>query len=70
MVDEYLSLGVPGPLAEGDFVVVNNVGAYSLSMVAPFLRPDVAVLKRSGDDGAWLPVRRAATPSDVFARML
>lgn len=70
MVDEYLTFGVPGPLAEGDFVVFNNVGAYSLSMVAPFLRPDVAVLKRSGDGGTWLPVRRAATPADVFATML
>ncbi len=70
MPDEFMCLGLPGPLAEGDFLVFGNVGAYSLSMVAPFLRPDVAVLKRSPESGHWLQVRRRGTAEDVFAAML
>lgn len=70
MPDEFMSIGLPGPLAEGDFLVFGRVGAYSISMVAPFLRPDVAVLKRSTASGDWLQVRRAGTPEDVFAGML
>ncbi|MEI6620718.1 MAG: hypothetical protein WCP28_02260 [Actinomycetes bacterium] len=70
IADEYLALDLPGPLAEGDFLEFGNVGAYSVSMVPPFVRPDIAVLKRSGTDRPWVMVRRAATPQDVFAAML
>jgi diaminopimelate decarboxylase len=69
IADEYMALDVPGPLAEADFLEFGNVGAYSVSMVPPFVRPDIAGLKRTDPDGRWTAVRRAATPEDVFGAM-
>ncbi|MEI8084168.1 MAG: hypothetical protein WCI74_20195, partial [Actinomycetes bacterium] len=70
IADDFMALDLPGPLAEGDFLEFGNVGAYSVSMAPPFVRPDIAVLKRTDPDGNWTGVRRAATPEDVFGAML
>ncbi len=46
MPDEYLALGVPGPLEPGDFVCFHRVGAYSWAMAPEWLRDRAPVLTR------------------------
>ena len=49
----------------GDFVVFENVGAYTVVMKPPFIQPAPAILAHEG--GSFAPARRAERCDDVFA---
>lgn len=48
MEHDVISESFPGPLEEGDFIVVANRGAYSLNYTPPFIVPSPAVVDRRG----------------------
>jgi diaminopimelate decarboxylase len=66
---EYLAFDVRGPVAPGDFLRFDHVGAYSVGAMTPaFLLPIPPVLARD-QDGQWHRWRSAQTPADVFDQM-
>ena len=62
---DYLYQNYSGELAKEDFVILSNVGSYSLVMKPPFILPDIPVIELSGDGGPEL-IKRAQTAEDVF----
>ena len=56
-----------GNLAPGDFVVFDNVGAYTVVMKPPFIQPSPAIVALRRDDLGFDLVKRRETASDVFA---
>lgn len=48
MEHDVISKSFPGPLAEGDFIVIPNRGAYSLNYTPPFIVPPPAVVDQRG----------------------
>ena len=66
MEDDRLFAGHRGGIAAGDFVVFENVGAYSLVLRPPFIRPCPPVLE-VGPDGAARVVKRGERLDDVIA---
>ncbi len=63
---DYLSRSLPGPLSVGDFLVYHQVGSYSVVMKPPFILPATPILKREGDGGGCVPVKRRETCDYVF----
>lgn len=61
---DYLYAHYDGPLNEGDFVVFDNVGSYSLSFKPPFIWPNVPVLEYR--DGCLHVVKRQEELSDIM----
>lgn len=55
MEGDYLALGVPLAVSEGDFLSFARVGAYSISMAPRALAPPAAVLTRRAAGAPWLP---------------
>jgi diaminopimelate decarboxylase len=64
MEDDVLVRGYDGPIAAGDYLVFQNVGAYSIVLKPPFGLPAPPVLSGEGKGD---PLRRAETFDDVFA---
>ncbi|MDO4303795.1 MAG: decarboxylase [Bacillota bacterium] len=62
---DYLYKNYSGKLAKGDFVVLDNVGSYSVVMKPPFILPDIPVLELHKEGQVEL-VKRAQTAEDVF----
>ncbi|MGH9162820.1 MAG: hypothetical protein ACRD2X_22885, partial [Vicinamibacteraceae bacterium] len=62
---DVLHTGYPGTIAEGDWVLVENVGAYSNVLNAPFIQGTPAIVERCGDDVRLL--RRSSTLADLLA---
>lgn len=62
---DYLYKNYRGKLAKGDFVVLSNVGSYSLVMKPPFILPDIPVLEL-GKGGRPELIKRAQTAEEVF----
>ena len=62
---DYLYKNYSGKLAKGDFVVLDNIGSYSVVMKPPFILPDIPVLELH-EDGQIELVKRAQTAEDVF----
>lgn len=62
---DYLYRGYDGPLAEGDYLVFDNVGSYSIVFKPPFILPNFAVVEPDGQGGAAL-VKRPETFDDLF----
>ena len=52
-------------LARGDWVVLDNCGAYTFVLSSRFVRGTPAIIQRKGDD--WHTVRRADTAADWLA---
>lgn len=67
MEHDCLYRAYPGPVAAGDYVVVDNVGAYTIVLKPPFIRPAPPVLARDAATGRIELVRRREEPSDVFS---
>lgn len=63
--DDCLYAGYEGALAEGDMVVIYNVGSYSVVFKPPFILPDIPVIDIANAGAAV--VKRAETFADVFA---
>lgn len=62
---DYLYKDYNGQLAEGDYVVLGNVGSYSVVMKPPFILPDIPILELGKNDDIKV-LKRAQTPEDVF----
>lgn len=62
---DYLYKDYGGSLSEGDFVVFDNVGSYSVVMKPPFILPDIPMIELS-EDGKVETIKRGQTPEDVF----
>ncbi|MPZ17005.1 MAG: diaminopimelate decarboxylase [Luteitalea sp.] len=62
---DVLHTGYAGTIAEGDWVIVENVGAYSNVLNAPFIRGTPAIVELRGDEVRLL--RRGSTLSDLLA---
>lgn len=66
---DVLQRGFPGSLRTGDFLVFDNVGAYSTVFKPPFIRAAPAMLAWSASEG-FRTVRRAETLDDILATSL
>lgn len=63
---DYLYKGYDGKLAEGDFIIFENCGSYSVVMKPPFILPNVPIIDiSSGIDNVEL-IKRAETFNDIF----
>ena len=58
--------GVGEGCSAGDFVVFENVGAYTVVMKPPFIRPSPAILAWEGDH-SFAVAKRAERLDDIFA---
>jgi diaminopimelate decarboxylase len=58
--------GYAGDLAEGDFILVENVGAYSTVLSPPFIRGTPAVLEL-GDTMPGRTLKATSTPDELLA---
>lgn len=61
---DVLQKNYSGPLAVGDYVVIENCGSYSLVMKPPFILPNFPVLDINGDTVEV--IKRAETFDDLF----
>jgi diaminopimelate decarboxylase len=66
MEHDCLQAGCEQPLRPGDYVIFDNVGAYTVVMKPPFIQPAPAILI---DDGAasFRLAKRAERLEDLFA---
>lgn len=67
MEHDVLAADVPGTPEIGDFAVFENVGAYTMVMQPPFIRPAPPVVAVDPGSGAVEVLRRAETMADLFA---
>ena len=56
---DVLTRDLSAALAPGDFLMYENVGSYSIVMKPPFILPNVPILRRSAETGAFDVIRRA-----------
>lgn len=61
---DHLCAGIPGPVAQGDFLVFDAVGSYSCGMKPPFIHPCPPVVARAG--GRHELVKRRETVDDFL----
>lgn len=64
MERDYLLRDVACSLQRGDYLRIDNVGAYTIVMTPPFIHPAPAIVSRQGDD--YVLIRRRQTFDDVF----
>lgn len=69
MEHDVLQSSYPEAIATNDYVVFDNVGAYTLVLKPPFILEAPAVVAHSAE-GGFEVLRRAETPDDVFATYL
>ena len=62
---DYLYRSYSGPLAVGDYIVMDNVGSYSIVFKPPFILPNFAVIALK-DDGSIDLIKRAEKFDDLF----
>jgi diaminopimelate decarboxylase len=67
MEHDCLYTDFPGSLATGDYVVFDNVGAYTIVMKPPFIHPSAPIIGYDSTTKAVDVLRRAETFNDVFA---
>jgi diaminopimelate decarboxylase len=64
MEEDYLYKGYKGSLGVGDYVIVENVGSYSVVFKPPFILPNVSII--SLIDGEIHIIKNRETYKDVF----
>lgn len=62
---DWLALDLPWSARVGDFVVIDEVGAYSIGLDTSFIEPPLAVVVREGP--SWSTARRRPTYEEVVA---
>ena len=67
MEDDLLYEGYDGPIAAGDVVVFDNVGAYTVVLKPPFIETCAPVVAYDEASGTFEVLKREETDSDVFA---
>lgn len=63
---DYLYRGFTGKLGEGDYVVFDNAGSYSVVLKPPFILPNFAVVGYDGESGKTELVKRKENFDDLF----
>jgi diaminopimelate decarboxylase len=67
MEKDILLKDISSPLPEpGDYICIDNVGAYTLVMTPPFIHPAPAIVADDGQ-GQYKLIRRKQTLNDIFA---
>jgi diaminopimelate decarboxylase len=66
MEGDCLYQGYVGSLSPGDFVLFDNVGAYTSVLRPPFINPAPPMLAHSKNSEDIELIRRRETPEDVF----
>jgi diaminopimelate decarboxylase len=66
MEHDVLYQGYQGDLAVGDYVVFDNMGAYSIVFKPPFISPNPAIISYDSVGDQYELCRRAETMDDVF----
>lgn len=64
---DYLYRGYTGALAEGDFVVFDNAGSYSVVLKPPFIHPNYPILCVDEEPRNVRLIKRAETLDDIFS---
>lgn len=59
--------GYCGNLSVGDYLVFNDVGAYSIVMKPPFIQPNVAVIEPTEDGCSYAVIKRRERFEDIFS---
>ena len=67
---DYLYRGYKGHLEEGDFVVFDNVGSYSIVFKPPFILPDVAIIEQNGQGHPNGVAKRRERFDDIFGTLV
>lgn len=67
MEHDCLHTGYEGALSAGDFVCFPNVGAYTVVMKPPFIRPMPAILAYDANSAVVEVIKQRETGADVFA---
>lgn len=63
---DYLTRGLGGPIAAGDFLVYSNVGSYSIVMKPPFILPNAPILKRCQGSGELVVIKQRESYEYIF----
>nr|MZG79422.1 decarboxylase [Photobacterium lucens] len=56
--------GYTGRLFQGDFLIFNNVGSYSIVFKPPFILPNVPIIELTGNSVEL--IKRQETVDDIF----
>jgi diaminopimelate decarboxylase len=64
--NDYLYRGFRGQLSEGDYLVFDNVGSYSLVFKPPFILPNVPVLEYTPSKKSFFIIKRKEENDDIF----
>ena len=56
-----------GEISVGDFIAMEQVGAYSIVMKPPFILPNVAIIEYERQSGHTRVIKRAETFDDIFS---
>lgn len=67
MEHDCLQEGYQGPIAAGDYALFDNLGAYTIVMKPPFIRPCPPIVAYHAEQGSFELIKRQETTSDVFA---
>jgi diaminopimelate decarboxylase len=64
---DYLARGLRADVMVGDFVVIDNVGSYSIVMKPPFILPNAPIVQLRDGGRSHRLIKRAERAADVFA---
>jgi diaminopimelate decarboxylase len=67
MEDDCLYHGYQGPISVGDYVVFDNVGAYTIVLKPPFISPSPAILAYAANGEEFEVIRHPEKFSDIFS---
>lgn len=63
---DYLYRGYKGKLAEGDYIVFDNVGSYSVVLKPPFILPNFPIIKHNEETKENTEIKRREKLEDLF----
>lgn len=66
---DYIYKGYSGYLSNGSFIIINNIGSYSIVMKPPFILPEVAMLEIK-NSGELYVCREEQKVDEIFKRFL
>lgn len=70
MEKDILLKRITAPLPQpGDYIRIDNVGAYTLVMTPPFIHPAPAIIADEGD-GRWALIRKKQTLDEIFSNYI
>ncbi|MEJ2697620.1 MAG: hypothetical protein P8013_13355, partial [Candidatus Sulfobium sp.] len=70
MEKDYLYRGYESSLSEGDFVVFDNVGAYTIVLTPPFIQTSPAIISCNASLDKFEVIRRRQELQDILATFI